>query len=221
MNKLEEVVVVVPEKSKRQDEDHSENKSKRAKLDHVSVAKALKSHKKMVVNKQELVVLKESVFGGPSIIDRKMQVNMHQDTVVVKSMHISEVLAELEVSKENGRSMNSRTAEHYSQVAEAAISKGRKWKRQQPAERVFMSSAVSNKENSNPKVEGPTSKPKEKQVQDLNEEIKLEFQFKSIFDEILVAMGMFKQTEGLQDNLNARQGSTFSSSMGNRCVVTE
>ncbi|CAG8682238.1 16729_t:CDS:2, partial [Dentiscutata heterogama] len=51
-----------------------------------------------------------------------------------------------------------------SQVAKAAMSKGRKWKRQQPAERVFTSSAVSNKENSNPKVEGPTSKPKKKQL---------------------------------------------------------
>ncbi|CAG8465933.1 16904_t:CDS:2, partial [Dentiscutata heterogama] len=173
MNKLEKVVVVVPEKSKRQDKDYSENK---------------------VVNKQELVVPKESVFRGPSTIDGKMQVNMHQDTVVVKLMHVSEVLAKLEVSKENGRSMNSRGVE--SQVAEAAMSKGRKWKKQQPAERVFTSSAVSNKENSNSKVEGPTSKPKKKQVQDLNE-------------------------EGLQDNLNARQGSTLSSSMGNRGAVTE
>ncbi|CAG8761246.1 9781_t:CDS:1, partial [Dentiscutata heterogama] len=38
-----------------------------------------------------------------------------------------------------------------SQVAEVAMSKGRKWKRQQTAERVFTSSAVINKENSNPK----------------------------------------------------------------------
>ncbi|CAG8605930.1 9439_t:CDS:1, partial [Dentiscutata heterogama] len=108
MNKLEEVVVVVPEKSKRQNEDHSENKSKRAKLNHDSVAKALKTHEEVVVEKQELVFPKESVFGEPSTVDGKMQVKMHQDTVVVKSTHILEVPAKSEVSKENGRSMNSR-----------------------------------------------------------------------------------------------------------------
>ncbi|CAG8691243.1 13765_t:CDS:1, partial [Dentiscutata heterogama] len=112
MNKLEEVVVVVPEKNKRQDKDHSENKGKRAKLNHNSVAKALKTHEKVVVEKQELVFSKESVLGGPSTENGKMQVKIHQDTVVVKSTHVLEVLAELEVSKENGRSINSQSAEH-------------------------------------------------------------------------------------------------------------
>ncbi|CAG8507092.1 13659_t:CDS:2 [Dentiscutata heterogama] len=53
INKLEEVVAVVPKKSKRQDKDHSENKGKRAKLNHDSVAKALKMHKEVVVEKQD------------------------------------------------------------------------------------------------------------------------------------------------------------------------
>ncbi|CAG8743614.1 2698_t:CDS:1, partial [Dentiscutata heterogama] len=51
--------------------------------------------------KQELVLPKESVFGGPSTEDGKMQVKMHQDIVVVKSTYVLEVPAELEVSKEN------------------------------------------------------------------------------------------------------------------------
>ena len=370
MNKLKEVVVVTPEKSKRQDEGHSENKGKRAKLNHNSVAKVLEKHEKMVVDNQELLLPKESVLEGPSTNDDKMQVNMHQDTVVVKSMHVLEVPAELEVNKENGRSMNSRSAEHHvnlaqsethtiwdiplkaylaqvrrclhfygktkfvqwkpfgkskalefsikfwsekrmrefkkawtihfvegktcrvtpgsfereileerasfkaviknvpttavevlllrqlrvvnakavyishnknqnqrrtatvyfgshdeletalarkmyyfdvklewidiwnksnrnivreetnskvvePQVVKVSMSKGRKWKRQQTEERVCTSSAAINKENSNPKFEGLTTKAKGKQAKDVNEEIKLEFQFKSIFDEIL------------------------------------